>query len=164
MNNKFIESIKYRIQHYNPKKYWKYRSDIVNKRGLKIIRLYKLMKIKKMDAFNNASLGTNLDVSAEFKGIPNFPHGLNGIFVNQFAKIGVNCTIFHQVTIGSNDTKTAPNIGNNVIIYPGAKVIGDITIGDNCVIGAGAVVNKSFPANKCLGGGTSSYYKRKSQY
>lgn len=58
--NWLMDQLKYKIQHYNPKRYWKYRRDIENQKGLKIIRIYKLLKIKQMDAFNNASLGTNL--------------------------------------------------------------------------------------------------------
>lgn len=43
-------------------------------------------------------------------------------------------------------------IGDNCIIYPGAKIFGEIKIGNNCVIGANAVVNKSFPDNSIIGG------------
>ena len=150
--NWLIEHIKYKIQHYNPVKYWKYRNSIVEKKGSKFIRLYKLMKIKKMDAFNNASLGTNLDISAEFVTPPIFPHGLNGIIINQYSKIGKNTTIYHQVTIGSSDTKTAPAIGDNVIIYPGAKIVGNIKIGNNVIIGIGSVVVKDIPNNAIVAG------------
>lgn len=147
-----MQNIKCTIQHYNPKKYWKYRKSIVEKKGSELIRLYKLMKIKKMDAFNNASLGTNLDISAEFATPPTFPHGLNGIIVNQYSKIGKNATIYHQVTIGSSDTKTAPIIGDNITIYPGAKIIGNIKIGDNVIIGIGSVVLKDVPNNAIVAG------------
>ena len=45
-----------------------------------------------------------------------------------------------------------PIIGDNVTIFPGAKIIGPVTIGDNCIIGANSVVNKSFPANSIIAG------------
>ena len=144
--------LKYKIQHYNPRKYWKYREIVTTSNKNKLIKMFYLMKIKKMDAFNNASLGTNLDKSAVFKSSPCFPHGLNGIIISQFAQIGENNVIYHQVTIGSKDNKTAPIIGNNVTIYPGAKLIGDITIGNNVIIGAGAVVTKNIPDNCVVGG------------
>ena len=81
-----------------------------------------------------------------------FPHGIYGIFISQGAQIGDNCTIFHQVTIGSNtlpDSKYfgSPKIGKNVYIGAGAKIIGNVTIGDNVRIGANAVVTKDIPDN-----------------
>jgi serine O-acetyltransferase len=42
--------------------------------------------------------------------------------------------------------KRHPTVGNNVIIGAGAKLIGNITIGDNCAIGSNAVVTKDMPA------------------
>lgn len=74
-------------------------------------------------------LGSYLPLSAEFAEKPDFPHGISGIFVSQGAKIGKGCTIFQQVTIGSNtlkDSKTygSPTIGDNVYIGCGAKIIG----------------------------------------
>ncbi len=51
-------------------------------------------------------------------------------------------------TIGEVNGK-APQIGDNVYISPGAKLFGDIVIGDNVKIGANAVVNKSFPEGNC---------------
>lgn len=77
--------------------------------------------------------------------IPFFPHGFTGVFISNGAKIGKNCIIFQQVTIGSNTIKGhpkfgSPTIGNNVYIGAGAKIIGNIKIGDNCRIGANAVV------------------------
>ena len=43
--------------------------------------------------------------------------------------------------------RNVPTIGDNVTIYPGAKIIGKITIGDNCEIGANAVVVHDVPPN-----------------
>ena len=45
-----------------------------------------------------------------------------------------------------------PIIGDNVFIGAGAKILGDITIGDNCVIGANSVVVKSVPSNSIVAG------------
>lgn len=64
--------------------------------------------------------------------------------------IGKNCTIYQQVTVGKGkmvNSRSTPNIGNNVTIYAGAIVIGGITIGDNVEIGAGTVVVKDIPDN-----------------
>lgn len=67
------------------------------------------------------------------------------------AKIGMNCTIFHQVTLGgvvadfAFDLKKRPFVGDNVTISVGAKVLGPILLGDGCVIGANAVVLNDVP-------------------
>ena len=68
------------------------------------------------------------------------------IVISSGARIGQNCRIHSCVNIGS-DGRGAPQIGDNVYIGPGAKLFGNITIGNNVRIGANAVVNKSFPDN-----------------
>lgn len=137
------------IQHYNHKKYWEMRKEVVNPNSpkSKLVRLYYLYKIKKSDAFNVASMGTNLGSGAHFETPPNLPHHLNGIIVSHYAKIGKNCTIHQQVTIGQSEGNGAPIIGDNVMIGAGAKIIGNVKIGNNVKIGANAVVVKDVPDN-----------------
>lgn len=66
------------------------------------------------------------------------------ITINQNSKIGKNCRIHEGVTIGSNASKpNAPILGDNIYIASGAKIIGDITLANDLVIGANAVVTKS---------------------
>jgi serine O-acetyltransferase len=77
------------------------------------------------------------------------------IVVNGGARIGANCRIHVGVNIGTEAGKAdaAPTIGDNCYIGPGAKIFGPIMIGPNTVIGANAVVNKSYPeGNQTLGG------------
>lgn len=78
------------------------------------------------------------------------PHPHN-IVIGRNVRIGENCTIYHDVTIGQN-LDMFPKIGDNVIVYTGAKIIGGITIGDNAVIGANAVVIKDVPQNAIVAG------------
>lgn len=54
----------------------------------KVIKYWYLYRIKKMDAFNNASMGTNIGFGARFESVPKFPHGLIGIIVSPYATIG----------------------------------------------------------------------------
>ncbi|MGL6177263.1 MAG: serine O-acetyltransferase [Vibrionaceae bacterium] len=75
-----------------------------------------------------------------------FPHPI-GIVIGEYVRIGKNVTILQNVTIGSvHPSSPMPKIGNNVHIFAGAKVLGDIEIGDDVTIGANAVVTKSVPA------------------
>ena len=71
-------------------------------------------------------------------------------------KIGVNCKIFQQVTIGYNGCER-PVIGDNVIVCAGAKILGGITIGNNVIIGANAVVVKDVASN-CVVGGVPAHF------
>lgn len=76
-----------------------------------------------------------------------------GIVIHSRAKIGDNCTVSQNVTIGRNlGDKNVPVIGNNVYIGPGTVIFGEIEIGNNVIIGANSVVNKSFPDNVVIAG------------
>jgi serine O-acetyltransferase len=76
------------------------------------------------------------------------------VIVNHDAKVGANCRIHVGVNIGANGGQNdAPELGDNVYIGPGAKLFGKIKIGNDCVIGANAVVNKSFEQNGVTIGG-----------
>ena len=76
------------------------------------------------------------------------------IVVNANARIGRNCRIHVCVNIGADirDGNKAPNIGDDCYIGPGAKIYGDIVLGDNIGIGANVVVNKSFSGNVTIAG------------
>lgn len=92
---------------------------------------------------------------AKIDGKPIMPHGLSGIFISESAVIGKNVTIFQHVTIGSNMLQDsshygAPDIGNNVVIGGGGVIVGNVKIGHNCRIGAGAVVYKDVPDNSTV--------------
>jgi len=70
-------------------------------------------------------------------------HGSNGIILHGNAVIGDNVTLFHQVTLGMRDVEepeSAPHIGNFVVIGAGAKILGDVTVGDHSRVGANSVV------------------------
>ena len=80
-------------------------------------------------------------------------HGGIAVVINGRAVIGENCVIGSCVTIGGKSRiYAAPQIGNYVYIATGAKVLGDITIGDNVVIGANSVVVKDVPSNCIVAG------------
>lgn len=139
---KFFRSI---VQRYNHKKYWRYRSIVVDpSKGSKIGDLYRLYYIKRADAFNNASMGTHRNFGASFAEPPQLPHGLNGIIVSHNAVIGKGCRIYHQVTIGEGHDG-APEIGDHVVIGAGTKIVGKVTVGNYARIGAGCVITQDIP-------------------
>ena len=82
------------------------------------------------------------------------------IVVSSHAKIGKNCRIHPSSCIGNH--MGAPIIGDNVYIGPGAKIFGNITIGNNVAIGANAVVNKSVPNNVTVAGAPAKIISHKS--
>ena len=81
-------------------------------------------------------------------------HGM-GVVVGETAIIGDDVLIYQGVTLGGTGIlqgKRHPTVGNNVVIGTGAKVLGNITIGDNSYIGANAVVIKDVPPNSTVVG------------
>ena len=78
------------------------------------------------------------------KGNLTLPHGLHGIFISRYAEIGENCLIYQNVTIGEVNRK-APVIGDDCLIGAGAVIIGGVTIGSHVKVGAGAVVSTDIP-------------------
>lgn len=100
--NGIIAFIWKKVSRFDYDKYWKMREYVIShQKRINIKALYYLYRVKKTDAFHNASLGTHLGFnSARFASRPYLPHGLNGIIVSNDAVIGKNCQLYHQVTIG----------------------------------------------------------------
>lgn len=75
-------------------------------------------------------------------------HGA-GVVIGETAIIGDDVVIYQQVTLGGVSTsvgKRHPTIGNRVVIGAGAKILGNITLGDDAKIGANSVVVKNVPS------------------
>lgn len=90
--------------------------------------------------------GCDVSPGARFSGPPNLHHPL-GIVVGMGAVIGRNVTIYQGVTIGGSRSGKYPHIGDNVVVYANATIVGGAVIGDNAVIGANAFVVGDVPAN-----------------
>lgn len=95
--------------------------------------------------------GSYISPRAIFAGRPVLPHGPTGIFIAPRARIGRDVTIYQQVTIGANDRPGSagfgsPTVGDGVVIYAGAQLVGRVDVGPGAVIGAGAVVARDVPA------------------
>jgi len=87
---------------------------------------------------------------------------IGGIVIGRNAIIGDECTINNNVTLGmKNATSDAmPTLGNGVYVSTGAKLLGGISIGNDCIIGANSVVLISFENNRVIVGIPSKSVKR----
>lgn len=78
-----------------------------------------------------------------------------GIVITYKARIGKNCNISQGVTIGQSyrgERQGAPTLGDGVYVGPGAKLFGNIKVGNNVAIGANCVVTKDVPDNAIIVG------------
>ena len=103
--------------------------------------------IGQMELFYSAEIGNGLKIN----------HGI-GLIIGARCKVGNNCLIHQGCTIGDRNGGR-PVIGNNVTLYAGSMVLGDIQIGDNCIIGANSIVTRSFPENCVLVGSPAKCVK-----
>ncbi|OGI11166.1 MAG: serine O-acetyltransferase [Candidatus Margulisbacteria bacterium GWF2_35_9] len=81
-------------------------------------------------------------------------HG-DGVVIGETTVIGDHVILYHQVTLGGTGKekgKRHPTIGSNVIIGAGAKVLGNIKVGNNCKVGAASVVISDVPDNSTVVG------------
>lgn len=78
-----------------------------------------------------------------------FPHPI-GIVIGAGVKIGENCIIYQNVTLGRKykDIAEYPTIGNNVTIYANSVIIGNVRIGNNAVIGCNSVILRDIKDNE----------------
>ncbi|HEY3314300.1 MAG TPA: serine O-acetyltransferase [Bacillota bacterium] len=89
-------------------------------------------------------------------------HGM-GVVIGETARVGRDVTMYQGVVLGGTGKekgKRHPTIEDNVMIATGAKILGNITVGENCKIGAGAVVVKTVPPNCTVVGVPGRIVKR----
>ena len=113
--------------------------------------------------FWSAVTGADIPLNCQIGGGLLIPHP-NGIVVHPEAKIGVNCLVFQQVTIGYRDSKIAPVVGGHVDIGAGAKILGAVTVGEHVKIGANSVVLHDLPAGCVAVGAPAKIVRYQSNY
>jgi serine O-acetyltransferase len=87
----------------------------------------------------------DIPITSSIGGGVILPHP-NGIVIHPKSKIGPNCLIHQQVTLGvKRGDEAAPVLAGHVDIGAGAKIIGNIYVGKHSLIGANAVVTKDVP-------------------
>jgi serine O-acetyltransferase len=93
--------------------------------------------------------GVEIHPAARIGGGFFIDHGM-GVVIGETAIIGENCTLFHQVTLGGTGKETGkrhPTLRDNVVIGAGAKILGNITIGEGSYVGSNSVVLADVPGN-----------------
>lgn len=92
-------------------------------------------------------------------------HGM-GVVVGETSIIGDDVTLYQGVTLGGTGKergKRHPTIGNGVVVGAGAKILGNIRIGDDCRVGAGSVVLRDVPDHSTIVGVPGHIIFRKGQ-
>ena len=137
----------------NARAYRRYRA----RPGLIAVVLRKIARVK----HNVLSVLTasDIDPNAELGEGLKLPHP-NGVVIHPDVRIGRNCMIMQQVTLGQRSVQAAPVLGDGVYVGAGAKLLGAIFIGDGAAIGANAVVLQDVPAG-CTAVGVPARIKAK---
>jgi serine O-acetyltransferase len=92
-------------------------------------------------------------------------HGM-GVVIGETAEVGDDVLLYQNVTLGGTGNergKRHPTLGNNVVVGTGAKVLGNITLGDYVKVGAGSVVVHSVPPESTVVGIPARIVKSKTQ-
>jgi serine O-acetyltransferase len=81
-------------------------------------------------------------------------HGM-GVVIGETTIVGDDVTLYQGVTLGGTGKehgKRHPTIGDSVVVGGGAKILGNIRVGNNCRVGAGSVVTRDVPENSTVVG------------
>lgn len=125
----------YRVSHF----LWKHRMRLLARILSLIVRF-----LTGIEIHPGAKIGRRLFID----------HGM-GVVIGETAEIGDDCVIYQGVTLGGTGKESGkrhPTLGNHVLVSSGAKVLGNITVGDCAKIGAGSVVLKDVPARSTVVG------------
>lgn len=149
MKNFLKNIIKYFIpwMNQNEKIYALYKkSNNSFKNSKKAMAFYYMNKIYKR-------YGCIISPSAEIGYNFKLPHPV-GVVIGEGVKIGNNCIIYQNVTLGrkNRDIAEYPAIGDNVTIYCNSVLVGNINIGDNTIIGCNSTILRDVePNSRCVG-------------
>lgn len=94
--------------------------------------------------------GCDIPREAKIASSVEFHHHALGVVIHPNVEIGNGTIIQHHVTLGINQKKSgerAPKIGNNVFLGPYVMILGDVSVGDNAVVGAGTIVMKNIESD-----------------
>jgi serine O-acetyltransferase len=121
---------------------------------------------KVLSLVNFIFFGLEIAVKCEIGGGLYLPHTQGTVIGAN--KIGINATIYHGVTFGAREidlsytASSRPSVGDNVIVGAGAKVLGDVFLGNNSRVGANAVVLEDVPEGATVTGIPAKIIKQSS--
>lgn len=103
--------------------------------------------------WNVASSACYISFDAEIGDGLLLPHP-TGIVIGDDVRIGEGVTIYQNVTLGRANAEQSsyPVIGDGVVIYAGAVIVGPVTVGDGAVVAANSVVNRDVAPGSVVGG------------
>lgn len=119
--------------------------------------LYKIhLKLLARIVSQRAKFKTGIEIHPAAKIAPGvfIDHG-EGVVIGETAEVGTGTVLYQGCTLGGTGKESGkrhPTIGENCVISAGAKILGNITVGDYAKVGAGAVVLKNVPAHATVVG------------
>jgi serine O-acetyltransferase len=119
----------------------------LNRNGLQLLA-------RLISQFNRSLTGIEIHPGAKVGKRLFIDHGM-GVVIGETTEIGDDVTMYQNVTLGGTSMekkKRHPTIGSNVVIGAGAKILGNVSIGNGAKIGAGSLVIKDVPENMIVVG------------
>ena len=119
----------------------------LNRNGLQLLA-------RLISQFNRSLTGIEIHPGAKVGKRLFIDHGM-GVVIGETTEIGDDVTMYQNVTLGGTSMekkKRHPTIGSNVVIGAGAKILGNVWIGNGAKIGAGSLVIKDVPENMIVVG------------
>lgn len=120
-------------------------------------RLYKMhlfLLARIVSQWSKRVTGIEIHPAAKIDAGVFIDHG-NGVVIGETAEVGEGTVLYQGCTLGGTGKQTGkrhPTVGKNCVISAGAKILGDITVGDCAKVGAGAVVLRDVPAHATVVG------------
>lgn len=170
---RFVQTFKLRGQSYSK---WKiFFESFIFKAGFQAVFLYRIshwLYRKKctylawfLTRLSIALTGAEIEFNAQIGPGMFIAHPV-GIVIGRGTKAGSGFTLFQGVSFGikswhPDDMVKFPKIGNNCFFFAGSIVLGDITIGDDCIVAAQAVVTQDMPDGSLAKGVPAKIYPNK---
>lgn len=171
---RFTQTFVLRGQPFSPRRvFWE---SVIFKAGFQAVLLYRVSHHLYrqrgwiylpwfLSRLSLAITGAEIEFNAEI-GPGMFVAHPVGIVVGRGTVIGSDVTLFQGVTFGvkswhPDQIRKFPRVGNKCFFFSGAAVVGDVTIGDECIVGAHAVVTRDVPSGAMALGVVAEIYPDK---
>lgn len=129
-----------------------FHANMLHRLAHKLWQLGLKLPARMLAAFSRFISGVDIHPGAKIGRRFFIDHGM-GVVIGETARIGDDVTIYHGVTLGGTSLEKGirhPQVGNNVIIGAGAKLLGPIKVGEGARIGSNAVVVRNVDAHATM--------------